>query len=113
MTRWFVIGAAVSFAWGSAAGAQQLKGLAAHDIADIAAVARTRALDLRISPQNPVPVPQRFVGGMLVSREVAPNAILGLGLANLYSRKKSGSDVRITGGPGRSRKPAVKFVLHF
>jgi hypothetical protein len=50
---------------------------------------------------------------MLVSREVAPNAMLGLGLANLYGRKKSGSDVRITGGPGRSRKPAVKFVLRF
>lgn len=110
MTRWFVIGAAVLFAWGSAAGAQQMKGLSAHDIG---AVARTRALDLRISPQDAVPVPHAFVGGMLVSGEIAPNARLGLGLANLYGRKKSGSDVRITGGPGRSRKPAVKFVLHF
>jgi len=110
MTRWFVIGAAVVFVWSSAAGAQQMKGLAAHDVA---AVARTRALDLRISPQYPAPVPQRFMGGMLVSREVAPNAVLGLGLANLYGRRKSGSDVRITGGPGRSRKPAVKFVLRF
>jgi hypothetical protein len=110
MGRWFVIGAAVSFAWGSAAGAQQMKGLAAHDIA---AVARTRALDLRISPQDPLPLPRRFAGGMLVSREVAPNAMLGLGLANLYGRKKSGSDVRISGGPGRSRKPAVTFVMKF
>ena len=110
MTRWFVIGAAVSLVWSSAAGAQQMKGLAAHDLA---VVARTRALDLRISQQAPVPVPQPFAGGMLVSREVAPNAMLGLGLANLYGRKKSGSDVRITGGPGRSRKPAVKFILHF
>ena len=110
MTRWFVIGAAVSFAWGSAAGAQQMKGLAAHDIG---AVARTRALDLRISQQSPAPVPQPFVGGMLVRREVAPNATLGLGLANLYGRRKAGGDVRITGGPGRSRKPAVKFVLRF
>ena len=110
MTKWFVIGAAVSFAWSSTAGAQQLKGLAAHDLA---AVARTRALDLRILQQSPAPVPQPFAGGMLVRREVAPNAMLGLGLANLYGRKKSGSDVRITGGPGRSRKPAVKFVLRF
>src|SRR4051812_8216126 len=112
MTRWFVIGAAVSSVWSSAAGAQQLKGLAAHDIA---AVARARALDLRISPQDQVAVPRPFAGGMLVSREVAPNAMLGLGLglANLYGRKKSGSDVRITGGPGRSRKPSVKFVLRF
>jgi hypothetical protein len=110
MTRWFVIGAAVSFAWGSAADAQQMQGLAAHDIA---AVARTRALDLRISQQDPVAIPRPFAGGMLVSREVAPNAMLGLGLANLYGRKKSGSDVRITGGSGRSRKPAVKFVLRF
>jgi hypothetical protein len=110
MTRWFVIGAAVSFALGSAAGAQQMKGLAAHDLA---AVARTRALDLRISQQGPAVIPRPFAGGMLVSREVAPGATLGLGLANLYGRKKSGSDVRITGGPGRSRKPAVKFVLRF
>jgi hypothetical protein len=110
MTKGFVIGAAVSFAWGSAAGAQQLEGLAAHDIG---AVARTRALDLRISQQGPAAVPRRFADGMLVRREVAPNAMLGLGLANLYSRKKAGSDVRITGGPGRSRKPAVKFVLKF
>jgi hypothetical protein len=110
MTRWFVIGAAVSSVWSSAAGAQQLKGLAAPDIA---AVARARALDLRISPQDQVAVPRPFAGGMLVSREVAPNAMLGLGLANLYGRKKSGSDVRITGGPSRSRKPSVKFVLRF
>ena len=110
MTKWFVIGAAVLIVWSSAAGAQQLKGLATHDLA---AVARTRALDLRISQQGPAAAPQPFAGGMLVSREVAPNAMLGLGLANLYGRKKSGSDVRITGGPGRSRKPAVKFVLRF
>jgi hypothetical protein len=110
MTRWFVIGAAVVVVWSSAAGAQQMKGLAVHDIA---AVARTRALDLRISPQDPIAVARPFAGGMLVSRKVTPNAMLGLGLANLYSRKKSGSDVRITGGPGRSRNPSVKFVLRF
>ena len=111
MRRWFVIGAvAVSFAWGTAAGGQQLKGLA---LSDVAAVARARALDFRMSQQPPATAPRRFVGGMLVSRDVAPNATLGLGLANIYGRRKPGSDVRITGGPGRSRKPAVKFVLRF
>ena len=111
MAKWFVIGAAaLTMGLGSAASAQQLKGLAPGEVA---AFARTRALDLRIVQQAGPEHPHSLVGGMIVSREVAPNATIGLGLGNLYGRRKAGSDVRITGGPRGSRKPAVKFVLRF
>jgi hypothetical protein len=111
MAKRFVIGAAVLvMGCAGAAGAQEIKGLSP---ADVAAVARTRALDLRISPQADFPRPHRLVDGMIVNHELAPNATLGLGLANIYGRKKAGSDVRITGGSRGSRKPAVKFVLRF
>lgn len=111
MTKWFVIGAAVvAMGCASAAGAQEFKGLAPNEVA---AIARTRALDLRISPQAGLPRAHPLVGGMIVSRDVSPNATIGLGLANIYGRKKTGSDVRIAGGPRGSRKPAVKFVLRF
>lgn len=109
MPKWLAVGAAVSLGWASSAGAQ-LKGLTP---AEIAGVARTRALDFRISPQAPVPRWHPLVDGMLVGRNVAPNATLGIGLGNLYGRKKAGADVRITGGPSHSRKPAIKFVMRF
>ncbi|HET7606449.1 MAG TPA: hypothetical protein VFK28_10320 [Sphingomicrobium sp.] len=109
MLRWLVVGAAVSLGWASPASAQ-LKGLSP---AEIAGVARRRALDFRISPQAPVSGWHPLVDGMLVSQNVAPNAKLGIGFGNVYGRKKAGSDVRITGGPHHSRKPAIKFVMRF
>ena len=102
MTKHFVIGAAVAFAWGSAASAQQLKGLMPERKV---VTPRARTLDLRISTETGMLPPQPFVGGMIVRSEVAPNATLGFGLANL-GRKNSG-------GSGHSRKPAIKFIMHF
>ena len=109
MVKWLAVGAVVSLGWASSAGAQ-LKGLSP---AEIAGVARTRALDLRISPLAPVPHWHPLVDGMLVSQDVAPNAKLGIGFGSVYGRKKMGSDVRITGGPRHSHKPALKFVTRF
>lgn len=77
----------------------------------VAELARTRAIDLRIPHDPALSATQPLVRGMLVSREVAPNATLGLGLANLYGHKKG--DSRISGGPRRGRKPAVTFQLRF
>jgi hypothetical protein len=108
MLKWLAVGAAVSLVWTGSAGAQ-MKGLPAFEIAP---PAHTRAFDLRVGSAAPAATPRRSAGEMLVSREVAPNAMLGLGLASL-GRRKSGARVGISGGPGRSRKPAVTFVLHF
>ena len=109
MIKWLVIAAlGASFAGGQVAA--QMKG---HSPAEIAGVARTRALDLRISQMPSMPTQPPLVASMLVSRELAPNARIGVGLASIYGRKKSGGEMRINGGPGRSRKPAVTFVLRF
>jgi hypothetical protein len=81
--------------------------------AEIAGVARNRARACRISPQASLPGWHPLVDGMLVSQNVAPNAKLGIGFGNVYGRKKAGPDVRITGGPRHSRKPAIKFVMRF
>lgn len=109
MLKWLVLGAAASLAWASAAGAE-MKGLTPPEIAG---VARTRALDLRIAQETQVPAGSPIAGGMLVSQELSSNAAIGIGFAGLYGRKKSGSDVRITGGPRHSHRPAIKFVMHF
>src|SRR3954462_14617168 len=86
-----------------------MSGLAAIEVARLAT---TRALDLRLSQDMATPVPLSLIRGMVVQRGIAPNAAVGLGLANLYDRR-SGFDVRDDGRPKRSRKPAVTFLLKF
>ena len=87
----------------------QMKGLSPGDIAS---VARTRTIDLRLSqeigPQRPLPL----MRGMIIRHDFAPNATVGIGLANIYS-KRSGSDLRLGERPSRSKKPALTFVLKF
>jgi hypothetical protein len=111
MTRWLALGAAVSSAWAGEAAAQT-KAFEAARIAGI--VPRPPELhpapNLRISGTGSV-APSHIDVGMLVSRDVAPNAVLGLGLMNLAGRKKSGATAGMSGGS--RRKPAVTFVLHF
>src|SRR4051812_37252463 len=108
MLKWLAVGAAASLVWTGSASAQ-MKGL---QISEMVRPAHTRALDLRVGPAAPAARPHHSAGEMLDSREVAPNAMLGFGLASL-GRKKSGARVGISPGSGRSRKPAVTFVLHF
>lgn len=111
MERLLLMAAAAALPLLTATAAQaQMKGLTAGVIAD---VARTRELDLRLSRQlgNDRPVP--LMRGMIVHRDVAPNAVIGLGLANVYSKRRGGSDLRIGERPSRSRKPAITFVLKF
>ena len=110
MPKWLAIVSTFAVLLGEGAASAQMKG---PTPAEIAGVARTRAVDLRITQRASVAPPQLLVGGMLMRKQLAPNATVGLGLANLYGRKKSGSDMRINGGPGRGRKPAVTFVLKF
>lgn len=108
MGKWLAIAAVLPITVATAANAQ-MKGLAPVDVAN---VARNHALDLRISQQRGADRPQALVLGMLVQREMAPNTAIGLGLANMYARKK-GSSLRIGDPPARSRKPAVTFRMSF
>ena len=88
----------------------QMKGLAPGEISN---VARTRTLDLRVSQQFGIERPEPLVRGTILRHELAPNATVGIGLSNVYAKKKAGTDWRIGERPARSRKPAVTFVLKF
>lgn len=112
MTRWLAIGAAASLVWSGEASAQ----IRAFEASRIAGIARQRTPELhavhnvRIA-EIPSSAPPHLDVGMLVSQDVAPNAVLGLGLMNIAGRKKSNATVGMT--RGSRHKPAVTFVLHF
>ena len=108
MRTWLAV-AAVSLPIGATAAHAQMKGLAP---AEIAGVARSHTIDLRISEQQGVDRPLQLMQGMLAHQDVAPNAMIGIGLANMYGRKK-GQNLRVGDTPVRSRKPAVTFVMKF
>lgn len=106
MVKWLT---AVVLAFSAASAAHaQLKGMALPDIAD---VARTRTLDLRLMQERGVTRPAPLVDGMIARRGVAPNMFVGFGFARMYGRKKRG-DSRVSDQPS-TRKPAVTFVLKF
>lgn len=109
MRVWLAVAAAMPLFAASGASAQ-MKGLAP---AEIASVARTRALDFRLSQELATANARPFMRGMIVQHGVAPNAVIGVGLANIYSRKRAGGELRIDQRPGHSRKPAVTFVMKF
>jgi len=79
---------------------------------EIVVVARSHVLDWRLAQEQGIERPLPLVGGMLVQKNVAPNAFFGVGLANLYGRKK-GTEPNLGDRPTRSRKPAVTFVMKF
>lgn len=109
MTRWLAI-AAVSplFAAASIAHAQSTRLFPD----EIVIVARTHALDLRLARERGIERPMPLMRGMLFQQDVGPNAFVGVGLANIYGRKKS-ADPSLGDRPARSRKPAVTFVMRF
>src|SRR5690242_2858802 len=108
MGKWLAVAAVLPLVSATAAIAQ-MKGLAS---ADIARVARTRALDVSLAQQRNFDNRPLVANGMIAQQNVAPNALVGLGLARIYGRKKRG-DARITDEPSVARKPAVTFVLKF
>lgn len=109
MTRWLGLLIVLPLVAATAARAQ-VKGIAT---ADVASVARIHQIDLRLSQQQGYDRPLPLVQGMIVRRDLAPNAFMGLGLANMYGRKKSGANGRPGDPPARTRKPAVTFVMKF
>jgi len=108
MARWLVI-AAVSPLFAAAGAHAQGTRVFSNEIV---VVARTHALDLRLAQEHGIDRPLPLMRGMLFQQGVAPNAVLGVGLANLYGRKK-GSDPSLGDRPTHSRKPAVTFIMKF
>jgi len=104
-----MIAAGSSFAAAPAA-QPDLRGLFPNSVA---AMAKERVLDLRLSEELGSARRLTFSPGMILRRDLAPNAAIGLGLASIYGKKKAGSDSRADSRPGRSRRPAVTFVLKF
>lgn len=109
MRAWVAIAAALPLLAATAAHAQ-MRGLIP---AEVDGVAKTRALDLRVSEQHYAGRPAPLVEGLLVRHNLATNAVVGLGLATMYGRRKVGSSYRLGDPPARSRKPAVSFQLKF
>jgi hypothetical protein len=109
MQIWLLIAAALQVASAADPGAE-LQGLAP---AEIGRVASARTVDMRVAQQSGLTTGLPLIRGMIVQHGIAPNAVLGVGLANLYARRKVGYDPGNDGRPKRSRKPAVTFVLKF
>jgi hypothetical protein len=94
----------------AAANAAEMRGLAPVDVGH---VATAHVLDFRLRQEVPIPGPVPIVRGMIVQHELAPNAALGLGLSNLYEKRRAGFDSGAGTRPKRSRKPAVTFIMKF
>ena len=109
MVLWLLI-AAVSQAAATANASADMRGLAPGEIGHLATA---HVLDFRLKQDSPLPGPVPLTRGMIVQHELAPNAAVGIGLSNLYDKRKSGIDGGLDSRPKRSRKPAVTFVLKF
>src|SRR5437762_905263 len=109
MRDWLALAGILTIALAAPAKAQ-MKGLAPFEVAN---VARAHTIDLRVSQQQGYVGPAHLIRGMVVQQDIATNAFVGVGLANIYGRARSGSNQRINDRPSRSRKPAVTFVLKF
>src|SRR6476469_2028981 len=101
MQLWLLIAAAGQAASVPNMGAG-IRGLAPFELGHIAT---SRALDLRLSHELRAPTPLPLIRGMIVQRGIAANAAIGLGMANLYEKRRSGFDARDDARPKRSRKP--------
>ena len=106
MFKWLAI-AVVSALAASAAAAAQMS------VTLVPGQATTRALDLRLSQEMGATRAAPLIRSMLLRQEVAPNATFGVGLANIYAKRKGSADLRIGDPTPHSRKPAVTFILKF
>jgi hypothetical protein len=111
MRLWLAIAAAGLLVPAAAANAQPMQALLVTQ--DVASVAKSRTIDLRLSDEVGVPRPVPLMRGILVSHDLAPIASVGVGFANIYGRKRGSTDLRGGDQPRRSSKPAVTFILKF
>jgi hypothetical protein len=108
MQQWLCLAAGL-WLLGSSGAQAQIKGLGAVEIAEIA---KNRTLHLRIAQDPAESRHLPLMQGMVVHQDLAPNALVGVGLANSYAKRARG-DFRMGERPVRSRKPAVTFVFKF
>jgi hypothetical protein len=106
MGKWLAVAAGCPLLIATAAHAQ-MKSLAPKEVAS---VARAHKLDLRIAQQG-VDRALPLIDGIIAEQDFSPNSYVGVGLANMYSRKKRSLGIDTT--PTPSKKPAVTFVLKF
>lgn len=106
MTKWLALAAAGSLATPTGASAQMSDKL-------VASRAATRALDLRVSQEMGRIGPTTLIRSMLLRHNLTPNAAMGIGLANIYAKRKGSAEWRVGDPTPHSRKPAVTFVLKF
>jgi hypothetical protein len=106
MSKWLVIAVVPALAASTGATAQM-------NVTLVPGQATTRALDLRLSQELGVERPVPLVRGMLVRHDIARNATVGLGLANIYAKRKGSADLRVGEPTPHSRKPAMTFILRF
>jgi hypothetical protein len=75
--------------------------------------ASAHRFDLRLvaEPQwGSVPIRNK---GMIASRAVAPNTVLGIGVFKSVSRRPDSGEFRVDGKQSGSRKAAVKLIFSF
>jgi len=106
MFKWLVIAAVPALAASTAATAQM-------SVTLVPGQATARALDLRLSQEMGATRPVPLIRSMLFRQEIAPNAAFGVGLANIYARRKGSADLKIGDPTPHSRKPAMTFILKF
>ncbi len=106
MSKWLVLAAGSALAAATGAGAQMNEQF-------VAGQAATRALDFRLSQELGNTRPAPLIRSLLLRHQLAPNAAMGVGLANIYARRKGSAEWRVGDPTPHSRKPAVTFVLKF
>lgn len=69
------------------------------------------ALDLKLQSDAGYVSSTALQRGMIAEESVAPNALLGVGLARMLGRKAQ--SLRLNEGPEPTRNPGVSFILKF
>ena len=106
MTKWLAISVAPMLFASNAASAQFSGKL-------VAAHATTRALDLRLSQEMGVQRTAPLIRGMIFRHDISPDAALGVGLANIYAKRKGSAEWKVGEPTPHSRKPAITFMMKF
>jgi hypothetical protein len=106
LQRWLAAMAVVPLAVATAAHAE----VAALQRA-VPAAAPTHTLNLKLPPDAQYVSQTALQRGMIAEEGVAPNALVGVGLARMSGRKAR--SLRVMEGPEPTRNPGVTFVLKF